>query len=282
MEFGVLGPLEIRRDGLPVLLAGARQRALLAVLLLHAGEVVSSSRLLDSVWGDDPPAAGTTALRVRVSQLRKALGDDGSLIVTRPPGYVIRIDPACLDLHRFERLLAEGDRGLARGDAAGAASALEQALALWRGPALDDLASEQFAKGPIRRLEELRMAARERLVGAELALGRHATVVSELQELVAEHPLRERLWAHLMLALYRGGRKAEALETYRTARRMLVDEIGLEPGPGLKALERQILTEDPALDAGDPGASPTRTVLVVSLADDGVAAMGAVGTVFAR
>src|SRR5919108_5516753 len=150
MDFGILGPLEVRRDGVPIEVPGTRQRAVLAVLLLNANQVVSSERLLNDVWGEDLPSAGATALRVRVSQLRGALAPDGDVIATRSPGYVINLEPDQLDVHRFERLLREGDQALARDDAAAASATLEEALALWRGPALADFPYEAFAQGPIR------------------------------------------------------------------------------------------------------------------------------------
>ena len=282
MDFGILGPLEVRRDGASVDLPGARQRALLAVLLLRAGEVVSSERLLEDVWAGGLPAAGATALRVRISQLRKALGPDGSLIVTRPPGYVLAIDPAQLDVHRFERLAREGDQALIDGDAARGARLLSEALGLWRGPALADFAYEAWAQGPAMRLEELRMSAREQLIAAQLALGRHATVLGELRELVGQHPMRERLWAHLMLALYRDGRQAEALEAYRTARRTLSEEIGIEPGPELQALERQILLQDAALEREVRIERPARTVLALPGREEALAPLAAMGGKLAR
>jgi DNA-binding SARP family transcriptional activator len=282
MDSALLGPLEVRRDGVPIEIAGARRRALLAVLLLRAGEVVPSERLLEDVWADAPPAAGATALRVRVSQLRRALGPAGALIVTRPPGYFIDVEPASVDIYRFERLMREGDQALARGDAAAAAPLLADALELWRGPALADFPYEAFAQGPIRRLEELRMVAREQLIAAQLALGRHRGVLGELRELVEQHPLRERLWAHLMLALYRDGRQAEALEAYRSARRTLIEEIGIEAGPQLQELERRILAQDVALDSEVRAERAARTVLVLSERDSSLAPLTAVGATLAR
>ncbi len=266
----------------PVELPGARQRALLAVLLLRAGEVVPADRLLDDVWGDEPPRAGSTALRVRVSQLRKAMGPDGSLIVTRAPGYLIAIDATQLDMRRFERLTQEGDQALTRGEPEAAVDLLGAALALWRGAPLADFPYEPFAQGPIQRLEELRMAAREQLIAAELTLGRHGRLLGDLRELVAEYPLRERLWAHLILALYRDGRQAEALECYRTARRTLSEEIGIEPGAELRALEAQILNQDPALDGAVRIARPARAVLAVTTAAPALVPLAAVGVTFAR
>jgi DNA-binding SARP family transcriptional activator len=272
VDFRILGPLEVWYEGRPIPVPGAKQRALLAMLLLHAGEVVSADRMLDAVWGEDPPDAGSTALRVRLSQLRKTLAGAGSSLVTRPPGYVMQLRDDELDLRRCERLVAAGDRALQEGRAAEAVDALRDALALWRGPPLADLAYESFAQAPIVRLEELRLAALELRVEAELSLGHHGPLVGELQELVRLHPMRERLCCQLMLALYRDGRQSDALDAYRTARRRLVDEVGIEPGPQLQQLEGQILAQDPRLDL-EPDASvrtavrtPTRSVLVI--ADD--------------
>jgi DNA-binding SARP family transcriptional activator len=277
MDFGILGPLEVRRDGVPIEVPGTRQRAVLAALLLSANQVVSSERLLDDVWGEDLPSAGATALRVRISQLRRALAPDGDLIATRSPGYVINLEPRQLDMHSFERLVREGDQALARGDATAAAAPLEEALALWRGPALADFPYAVFAQGPIRRLEELRMSAREQLIGAQLALGDHQRLLAELQELVSEHPLRERLWAHLMLALYRNGRQAEALEAYRRARRTLAEEVGIEPGPELRALEHSILNQAPELGGTVRVARSARVVMALPGSEGGVGPLAAVG-----
>lgn len=281
-DFGILGPLEVRRDGVVVDVPGTRQRALLAVLLLRAGEVVPAERLLEDVWSDDPPTAGNAALRVRISQLRKALGPDGGKIVTRAPGYVLAVEPGQVDLQRFEQLLRRGGDALARDDAAVAAPLFEEALGLWRGSALADFPYEPFAQGAIRRLEELRLVAREQLVAAQLAQGRHAMLLGELRELVAEHPMRERLWAHLMLALYRDGRQAEALEAYRDARRALVDEVGIEPGPELQELERRILAQDPSLTGGVRTERPPRVVLALADAEASVAPLATMGTGLAR
>jgi DNA-binding SARP family transcriptional activator len=266
VEFRILGPLEVWQDGRALALRGARQRALLAMLLLHAGEVVSTERLVDAIWGEEPPDAGVTALRVRVSQLRKALGADAEVLVTRPPGYAIHVAAEQFDLPRFERLTTSAERAMAQGAPAEAVESLQAALALWRGPPLEDLAYEPFAQAPIMRLEELRLAALELRMDAELALGRHARLAGELRALAAEHPLRERLHGQLMLALYRDGRQAEALEIHRGIRRRLVDEIGLEPGPALRELEQRLLAQDPGLDPA-PRPAPvrpaaTRVVLV--------------------
>jgi DNA-binding SARP family transcriptional activator len=267
-DFRILGPLEVVEGGQLVRLSGARQRALLAILLLHVGEAISSDRLMDELWGDEPPDAGSAALRVRISQLRRALGPAGELLVTRPPGYALAVAPEQVDLRRFERLVEAGDRALGRDDPAAAADSLREALALWRGPPLADFSYAPFAQGAIVRLEELRLAAIELRVEAELALGEHARLAGELQALVREHPLRERLCGQLMLALYRDGRQADALEAYRTARARLVEEIGLEPGPELHELERRILAQDEGLMVNRrPRPAPTRSILVLAQQD---------------
>jgi DNA-binding SARP family transcriptional activator len=268
MDFHILGPLEARDQGRVVKLGGAKQRALLAVLLLHQGETLSADRLIDELWGERPPATAAKTVQVYVSRLRKALagreGDGSSgLIVTHEHGYELELDPEHLDAHRFERLLAEGRRELAAGRPERAASALQGALSLWRGPPLANLAYEPFAQREIARLDDLRVWALEQLIEARLALGAHAEVVGQLETLIAEHPYRERLRALLMLALYRCDRQADALQAYQDARRRLVEELGIEPGEHLRELERAILAQDPELaaplghDDGD-GAAPAR------------------------
>jgi DNA-binding SARP family transcriptional activator len=257
VDFRILGPLEVLDEERPVPLLGSKQRALLVLLLLRANEVVSSDRLMDEIWTDKQPRSGSTALRVLVSQLRKSLGA-GDVLATRSPGYVLRIGPDELDLLRFERLVSEADGT----EPATAASTLREALSLWRGPPLADVTYAPFAQAAIGRLEELRLVALERRIDADLALGRHDELVSELRSLAREHPLRERLSGQLMLALYRSGRQAEALEAYRAARRVLVDELGLEPGPALQELEGAILRQDPVL-ALDAGPAVRRSVVVV-------------------
>jgi DNA-binding SARP family transcriptional activator len=253
MEFRILGPLGVWDEGGEVSLGGRKPRALLAVLLLHPNEVVSADRLIDELWGDDSPDRAHAALRVNVSRLRKALAHD--LLATRSPGYAIRVETDELDLHRFERLVDEGRSLLARGLAADASQRLHEALSLWKGPALADFTYERFAQAAIVRLEEIRLAAVELRIDADLALGRHDELVGELEALVAEHPLRERLRGYLMTALYRSGRQAEALDAYKDARRTLVDELGIDPSPALQELERAILRQDSALDV-EP-ATPT-------------------------
>jgi len=236
MEFRILGPLEALENGKTVELGGAKQRALLAILLLHRNEVVSTDSLIDALWEEDAPETGRKALQVYVSQLRKALGRER--LQTTAPGYLLRVAEDELDLERFERLADAG--------------ATEEALALWRGSPLSEFAFQRFAQSEIARIEELRLALVEARLDADLAAGRHAALVGELEALVAEHPLRERLRAQLMLALYRSGRQAEALEVYREARRTLVDELGIEPGRALREVEQAILAQDPALDLESP------------------------------
>ena len=243
LEFRILGPLEVVDGNRELRLAGAKQRALLAILLVHANEPVSVDVLSEELWGGEPPQTAGKMIQGYVSQLRKVLGE--GVLVTRTPGYLARVEADRLDAGRFERLVA---------DAAGrppdeAAELLDAALRLWRGAALADFAYEPFAQSEIARLEEARLGALEERIDADLARGRHAAVVSELEGLVAEHPFRERLTAELMLALYRCGRQADALEVYRRARQALDRELGLEPSPSLRELEQQILVHDPALKA---------------------------------
>lgn len=246
VEFRILGPLEVVEQGLALPLGGARQRALLALLLTRANQVVSADRLIDELWGAQPPRTAANALQYHVSQLRKALA--GNMIATREPGYLMRVGPDQLDLHRFERLVAEAREKPPEN----AARILREALGLWRGPALADLEREPFAHAEIRRLEELRLVALELRIDADLALGRRAELVGELEALTRKHQYREALRAQLMLALYGSGRQAEALDVYRETRRLLVDELGIEPGPAIQQLEQAILRQDPGLDASSP------------------------------
>jgi DNA-binding SARP family transcriptional activator len=284
MEFGILGPLEARDRGRTLALGGPRQRAVLALLLLHANEVVATDRLIDELWGEEPAETARVMLQGYVSSLRKTLG--ASAIATRPTGYAIELDPEQLDLHRFERLVAQARDAAAAGDNEGAGAGLRQALGLWRGPPLADFASEPFARAPMLRLEELRVTALEDRIEADLALGRHAELIAELQALVAEHPLRERLRGQLVLALYRSARQAEALEAYQETRRALVDELGIEPTQSLQELERAILRQDPALDLPSSAASaapvPERAILVVAEEATGLDAVLALATALAR
>jgi YVTN family beta-propeller protein len=254
--FRLLGPVEVSDGDRPVRLGEGKQRAVLALLLLHRNEAVSSDRLIDALWGEAPPTTAAKVLQNHVGQLRRALDDRaGQRLQTRGHGYALQVQDGELDVERFERLAEEGGEALARERPADAAARLREALALWRGPALADVAYEAFAQPEIARLEERHIAALEQRIDADLALGRHADVVAELEGLVAQHPLRERLRAQLMVALYRCGRQADALETYSAARRVLLDELGVEPGPALRELQAAILRQDPAL-APAPGAWP--------------------------
>jgi YVTN family beta-propeller protein len=255
VDFRILGPLEVEVDGRVLPLGGAKQRALLALLLLHANQVVPRDRLIDDLWGDRAPETAATALQGYVSALRKTLGAER--IVTRAPGYLLAVDPGSVDLGRFERLVREGRAAFAADDADDASRTLSEALALWRGPPLADLNSMSFAYAEGLRLEQLRLAALEERIEAELALGRHADVVPDLEALVAQHPLREKLRGQLMVALYRCGRQPEALRVYQEARRLLVGELGLEPGPALRRLEQAILNQDPALEAPPAATAPS-------------------------
>jgi DNA-binding SARP family transcriptional activator len=263
VEYLLLGPLEVRDGARRAPLGGVRQRSVLALLLLDANRVVPADRIVDELWGEAPPATAATAVQVYVSRLRKALGHEA--IETRDPGYVVEAGPATLDLLRFETGAAEGRAALAAGDLAGGSARLAAALAEWRGPALVDLLREPFARLAAERLEELRLAALEDRVEADLALGRHADVLDELTAVVAAHPLRERPRSQLMLALYRAGRQADALESYRAGRTELVEAIGIEPSTGLRRLELAILTQDPALEL-----APSRRAGTVIFADLGI------------
>jgi YVTN family beta-propeller protein len=233
VEFRILGPLEVVDDGRPVPIRRGKEQALLVYLLLSANEVVPSGRLVDALWDERPPPTASKILQNAVSHLRRQLGD--GRLVTRDSGYVLRVDEDELDLRRFEALAKEGRR--------------EEALALWRGTPLLGLAEERFVDDARRRLEEQRLAVLEDRIDDDLAAGRHDELIPELERLVGEHSLRERLQGQLMRALYGAGRQAEALETYRQARKTLSEELGLEPGPELQELERKILRQDPELAA---------------------------------
>jgi predicted ATPase/DNA-binding SARP family transcriptional activator len=247
VEVHVLGPLELVVDDGGVRLPAAKQRRLLAALLVRRGETRSSDELIDAVWGESPPASARKLLQIYVSQLRKVISTGGR-IVTRGSGYALELDGDTLDALRFERLLAEGQAALREENGALAASLLERALALWRGRAYDDFAYEDFARAEGERLEELRLVALEERVAAQLQLGRHADLLGEVRSLAAANPLRERLQAHAMLALYRSGRQTDALALYAATRARFRDELGLEPGPELGGLQQRILRQDPALE----------------------------------
>jgi DNA-binding SARP family transcriptional activator len=262
-EFRVLGPVEAAVDGRPVRLPASKPRALLAVLLLNRNRVVATDTLIDALW-EDPPDTAAKALQGYVSQVRREVGPDR--LETKPPGYVLRVDPGELDLEAFEALAAEGRERLAAGDAETAAKRLRGALELWRGPPLAEF-DDPFARESRPGLEEVRLATLEARLDADLARGRHDELVPELEQLVAREPYRERPRAQLMVALYRAGRQADALEVYRRTRETLIDELGIEPAKELQELEQAILRHDPVLDrpsppprlgAGDPGAEAPR------------------------
>jgi DNA-binding SARP family transcriptional activator len=261
VEFRILGPLEVVGQGRTLPLGGVTQRTLLALLLTRPNEVVSADRLIDELWGEEPPRTAANALQYHVSQLRKTLAP-GEAIVTQEPGYMIRIGPDELDLLRFELLVEQAHREAPEP----AARRLREALELWRGPPLADLAHESLQM-EVLRLEELRLGALERRLDADLALGRFSELVGEIQVLVREHPLRERLRAALMRALYGAGRQVEALEVYRETRRLLVDELGIEPSPALQELEQAILRHDRGLTSQDGPAAPRQRAIMVVATD---------------
>jgi len=244
LEYRILGPVEVVQEGPPLSVKGKKPRALLALLMLRRNEPVPTEVLTEELWGDKAPATAANTLQVYVSQLRKIVGDRVS---REGSAYRLRVDPDELDAERFERLAEEGDAALRRRSSREAADLLAEALDLWRGPALADLRYESFAQGEIARLEELRLVANENRIEADLGLGRHDQAIGELDALIAQHPARERLRSLHMLALYRAGRQADALEAYRSARQTLLDDLGLEPGPELRELEQAILRQDESL-----------------------------------
>jgi predicted ATPase/DNA-binding SARP family transcriptional activator len=246
MDFLVLGPLELVVGGASVRLTARRQRALVTALVLRAGTVVTADALIEAVWGDDPPSSAASILRLYVSNVRRCLPPDR--LLTRSPGYLLRVEEGELDADRFEALFADGRRTMAQGSPRLARSLLGRALALWRGPALADLAVESFAREAADRLDELRLQCVEERLSADLELGHHREVLAELELLVATHPLRDRLRGQLMLALYRSGRQADALACYRRGHELLMNEHGLDPGLELRALEYRILQQEESLD----------------------------------
>ena len=262
MEFQILGPLDVRGDAAPVALGAAKQRALLAILLVHANEVVATDRLIDELW-PEPPKTAANALQVNIGKLRKALdpgrapGSPGELLVTRAPGYILRVEPDELDADRFERLLSEGRRARQADDPETVAATLRRGLDLWRGPALVDFAYDPFAQAEIARLEELRLDAIEERIEADLDLGGAGELVGELEPVIRDNPLRERLRGQLMLALYRSGRQADALDVYRQTSQILRDELGLAPSRGLQQLQTAILRQEPTLDLSIGRSAPT-------------------------
>jgi DNA-binding SARP family transcriptional activator len=246
LEFRVLGPLEIVRDGAAVPTGSKQMRTVLAMLVLDAGRVVSSDRLIDDLWDEQPPASAANVLQVYVSRLRATLGPD--ILVTRAPGYVLDVDPGTVDAVRFERLATSGRGALREGRPDETAAMLRDALALWRGRVLEDVSTVR-TESEAARLEELRLVVVEDRIDADLQSGAVAELVPELEVLTAEHPLRERLWSHLMRALYASGRRADALTTFDRVRDVLHAELGIEPAAELRALEDAIRRQDPALDA---------------------------------
>jgi YVTN family beta-propeller protein len=259
--FQLLGRLEAYRDGVEVDLGPRKQRAVLALLLLNANRVVPTERLIDDLWGDSPPSTARAALQVYIAGLRKSLANDGAALLTRAPGYVLQLEPGALDIERFAQLRTEAQES---GDDRRRAALLHKALALWRDEPLAELRTEPFFAAAVAQLEEVRLATVEERIDADLALGRHAALVAELDTLVVEHPYRERLRAQLMLALYRSGRQADALETYQAGRRVLRDELGLEPGRQLRDLEAAILSQDERLIPVSEGADERAPSAVVS------------------
>jgi DNA-binding SARP family transcriptional activator len=244
-EFRILGPLEVFDEIGHVALGGPKQRGLLAILLLEAGRVVSTERLIDLLWGEQAPKTATASLQNAVGRLRRALGPD--VLQTRPRGYVLRVEPDQIDARRFERELVDARRLPADQRRA----RLDAALGLWRGPALADFAFDDFAQAETRRLEELRLVVHGERIDADLELGRHGDVIGQLEALVRDHPLRETFRRQLMLALYRAGRQAEALEVYQSARARFIDELGIEPGPELRRLQADILRHEAGLSASE-------------------------------
>jgi DNA-binding SARP family transcriptional activator len=248
LEFRILGPLEVARAGEPLRFRGTREQALLALLVLNANRTVAAERLTEELWSTEPPEGAIRSLRVYVSRLRQALGPDGQAVVTRPSGYVLQVDAQSVDAVRFETLVAVGRDQARGGDHERAATTLREALTLWRGPALADLADAPFARAAATGLEEARLAAVEDRIEADLACGRHGELTAELEALIRDHPFRERLWSQWIIALYRCGRQVDALRAYRQLRVMLGEELGIEPSSALQQLERAVLRHDPALD----------------------------------
>lgn len=252
MDFKILGPLEVvGSDGAARAIPGPKRRSLLALLLIHANEVLSKDRIVDALWGDDPPSGGHATLRFHISKLRAALGDDQDRIITREPGYGIEVHTGEIDSESFRDALTEAG-SIVADDPSEAALRYRRAAEMWRGPAYVDFEYEDYARTEIARLEELRLSAVEGRIEAELAAGRHDDLVGELRSLSSEYPLRERIWGALMTALYRSGRQAEALRAYQEARNTLGDELGIEPSVELRDLEEKVLLQDDSISAPEP------------------------------
>ena len=268
MDLRILGPLEISLADGPVEVRAAKVRTLLAMLIVHANEVVSTERLIDAIWAGSPPVSAANTLHGYVSQLRNLLEPDRQtahpkVLHTRPPGYVLQVERDSIDVWRFEQLAGAGRRALAAGDASHATKVLAEALALWRGEALTEFEYAEFAHETITRLEELRHSTEEDRMEAELMLGHHVEALGDIKALTAAAPLRERRWKQLIVALYRVGHQAEALRAYQALRRTLADELGVDPSPDLKRLEAAVLAQDPTLEHtlsapfAPAGATPT-------------------------
>jgi DNA-binding SARP family transcriptional activator len=277
MRFQVLGPLEVEADGGPVVLGGPKERLLLALLLTRPNQVVSVEALLQGLWGERPPPTAAKTLQSHIKRLRRALEPDrargaaGQVLVTRQPGYLLRVAPGALDLTRSEELTATARGMLSQGQADAAASLLREALGLWRGGAFEEFLDTDFGAAESDRLAELRLAALEDRIEADLRLGRHRELVAELEGLAKEQPLRERLWAQLLLALYRSGRQADALLAYQRARKVLVEELGIDPGVELRRLHAAVLAQDPGLDL-----PPTTEAAAAGELPEGLEAVGPV------
>jgi len=268
-EFGILGELQVVHDGEARELGSLRQRGLLARLLVRAGQPLTTERLIEELWPDEVPETARHTLHVYVSRLRSALGDDRDRLASDVSGYRLRVSSDELDATRFEQLAASGRAALADGRAADAADGLRAALAQWRGPALSEFADEPFAGTEATRLDQLRLVTLEERLQADLELGRHLEITEELRNLTLEQPYRENLWEQYMLALYRSGRQADALQAYAEARTRLADELGIEPGPGLGRMEQRVLDHDPALSPETPA------VMLGGPADAGSEGVGA-------
>ena len=284
MQFQVLGPLEVSSPSGPVRIGGAKQRQLLALLLLHANEVVDAETLIDSLWGDSPPEGSVHALEAAVSRLRAML--DPGRIATQSLGYQVRVAHDELDLHRFDGLVREAHRARSSGEVARAVTLLREATGLWRGRPLPELGGGAYERPELVRLEELRLSAIEALVDARVELGEGPGLVAELEGLVREHPFREHLQAQLMRALYRSGRQAEALRVFAAVRRTLVDELAIEPGPELQALQIAILNQDENLNQptarSAPGEQPPRTILIAGQPTDDLGSVLRITTLLGR
>jgi DNA-binding SARP family transcriptional activator len=254
VRIALLGPVEVTQAGRRIRLSGPKQHALFAMLALNAGRLVPVDHLVDALWGDSNPSDGVNALQHQVSRLREAVGREQ--VSWQGSGYALQVPSDAVDVQHFERLASQGRAGLRRGDGEAAATALRSALDLWRGPPLDGLPSYPWVLAEVARLDRLRLDVIEDRLDAELFLGQHADLVGELEALVVAHPYRERLWGQLMVALYRSGRQADALEAYQTASRALADGHELDPGPELKRLQAAILAHHPALAPATSSTTP--------------------------